>query len=61
MTLAELGQLKRGMTTDEVRDILGEPGHIVRYQDGHELWEYGFMHVVVLIDERGGYIEWQEW
>jgi hypothetical protein len=61
VTTAELSRLKRGMTPDEVRSILGEPdaftGH-VRDQAGN--WYYGLLSIVVVF-ENGVYVEWQEW
>lgn len=61
VTTAELSQLRRGMTQEEVREILGAPDKIKRYPDGNERWDYGIMSVVVLIDKDGTYVEWQDW
>ena len=61
VTATELNQLRRGMTQEEVRDILGAPDSIVRYRAGNERWNYGFMSIVVLIDKNGAYAEWQDW
>lgn len=61
VTATQLNQLRRGMTQEEVRAILGAPDSIKRYRDGNELWNYGFMSIVVLIDENGTYAEWQDW